>query len=475
MPKTPYRTAPVPSTEMPGGVPYIVGNEAAERFSYYGMKGILVVYMTQYLLAPDGSLELMGKEEANAWYHTFSSANYFFPILGAIVSDAFLGKYRTIIILSLVYCLGHLALFLDETRLGLAVGLALIAVGSGGIKPCVSAHVGDQFGRSNEHLLDKVFGWFYLSINLGAGLSTIVTPLLLDDARFGPQWAFGLPGVLMLIATVVFWAGRHKFVHVPPAGLGFVREAFSGEGLRAAGKLGVLYLFVAMFWALYDQTGSAWVNQAKEMDRHVRIVPETLMSDAALDDSASQGWLFREYEILPSQVQTINPILILIFVPLSYYVLFPAAERFMRVTAMRKIVAGFFLTVGAFSFSAVIESWIAAGAKPHIAWQGLAYVILTAAEVLVYQTCLEFSYTQAPRKMKSFIMALFLLSVSLGNGLTAVVNVLIQNADGTSKLPGASYYWFFAGLMLVTALVFCLYARGYREERYLQDEASAAA
>jgi POT family proton-dependent oligopeptide transporter len=433
---------------MPGGVPYIVGNEAAERFSYYGMKGILVVFMTEQLRAWDGSLAPMGEEQAKAWYHAFNSANYFFPILGALVSDAFLGKYRTIILLSIVYCLGHLALFADETRLGLAVGLTLIALGSGGIKPCVSAHVGDQFGKTNEHLLDKVFGWFYLSINLGAGISTVVTPLLLEWS--GPRIAFGVPGVLMLLSTLVFWAGRHKFVHVPPAGWRFVRETYSGEGLRAAGKLGVLNLFVAVFWALYDQTGSAWITQAKDMDRHVF-----------------------GYEVLPSQVQTINPILILILVPLSQYVLFPALERFVRVTAMRKIATGFFLIAGAFALSAAIETWIAAGGRPHIAWQGLAYCILTASEILVYQTCLEFSYTQAPNTMKSFIMALFLLSVSLGNALTALVNVLIQNPDGTSKLPGPSYYWFFAGMMLVSSLAFLAYARGYREQTYLQDEAPA--
>ena len=118
------------------------------------------------------------------------SAVYFTPLLGAIVADAFFGKYKTIVSLSVVYCLGHLALALDETRLGLAVGLTLIAIGAGGIKPCVSAHVGDQFGKSNGHLLTKIFGWFYFSINLGAFASQIMTPILLD--RFGPH-IFGVP------------------------------------------------------------------------------------------------------------------------------------------------------------------------------------------------------------------------------------------------------------------------------------------
>ena len=113
----------------------------------------------------------------------------------------------------MIYCLGHLALALDDTRVGLSIGLTLIAIGSGGIKPCVSAHVGDQFGTANQHLLAKVFMWFYFSINLGAFLSTIATPWLL--ANYGPHLAFGVPGILMALATLFFWMGRKVFIHIP--------------------------------------------------------------------------------------------------------------------------------------------------------------------------------------------------------------------------------------------------------------------
>ena len=145
---------------MPPGIPYIVGNEAAERFSFYGMRAILVVFMTQYLRDSSGSLATMSDAEASTWYHLFLSSNYFFPVFGAILADAFLGKYRTIFWLSILYCFGHLALALDDTRLGLGLGLTLIALGAGGIKPCVSANVGDQFGQTNQHLLSRAFGWF---------------------------------------------------------------------------------------------------------------------------------------------------------------------------------------------------------------------------------------------------------------------------------------------------------------------------
>ena len=110
------------------------------------------------------------------------------------------------------------------------------------------------------------FGWFYISINVGAALSTLATPLLLE--WYGPHWAFGVPGVLMAVATLVFWMGRKVFVHIPARGNEFVKEVFSPEGYMAVGKLFIIFLFVAVFWALFDQTGSSWVLQAEDLDRN---------------------------------------------------------------------------------------------------------------------------------------------------------------------------------------------------------------
>lgn len=440
-----YRTQPGASSKMPKGIPYIIGNEAAERFSFYGMRAILVVFMTQYLMNSEGTLAVMNEDEAKGWFHLFVSAVYLTPILGALLSDIFLGKYRTIILLSLVYCAGHFALALDDTRMGLLIGLGLIALGSGGIKPCVSAHVGDQFGTANNHLLSRTFGWFYFSINLGAFISMLATPWLLE--HHGPGWAFGIPGLLMLIATIVFWSGRHKFVHVPPGGKAFVREAFSGEGLRALGKLSIIYLFVAVFWALFDQTGSSWVLQAQQMDRVIFGI-----------------------ELLPSQLQAANPLLVMLLIPLFAFVIYPLLERVMTLTPLRKIAIGLFLAALAFAIPSWAQGQIDTGLTPHISWQLLAYIVLTSAEVMVSITCLEFSYTQAPRKMKSFIMAFFMISISIGNLFTSAVNFFIQNPDGSSKLAGADYFWFFTILMFVTALLFLLVVRFYKERSYIQQE-----
>ena len=145
-----------------------------------------------------------------------SARPIFFPLFGGYISDRFLGKYRTILYLSIVYCLGHLVLALFETKFGLFTGLTLVAIGSGGIKPCVSAHVGDQFDHSNESLIPRAFELFYFAINFGSFFATLLIPVLLS--HYGPSIAFGTPGVLMAIATFVFWLGRHRYVHVPPTG-----------------------------------------------------------------------------------------------------------------------------------------------------------------------------------------------------------------------------------------------------------------
>ena len=441
-----YRSSPEVSDRMPSAIPFLVVNEAAERFSYYGMRTILVVFMTQYLVNVDGAADVMTEPEARAYYHLFASAVYFFPVVGALIADVWLGKYRTILSLSLVYCLGHAALAVDQTRIGLAVGLTLIAVGSGGIKPCVSANLGDQFCSTNGHLLSKAFYWFYFAINLGAGISTLLTPWLLHHV--GPHLAFGVPGLLMLLATWVFWLGRRQYAHVPARGRTFFQTLLAPESLWSLWRLTPVYLFVAFFWALYDQTGSAWVLQATHMDLQ---------------------WMGMEW--LPSQIQFVNPFLIMLLIPLFSFGVYPCIDRVFPLTPLRKIGIGFFVTVVAFVISAVIEVQIAAGLRPNVVWQLVAYLVITAAEVMVSITCLEFSYTQAPKGLKSVVMAIFLLSVSLGNAFTALVNYFIENDDGSVRLVGAEYYWFFAGVMLGASMLFIAVAKRYDGKTYLEGEA----
>lgn len=416
---TPYRSTPEDTAGMPKGIKYIIGNEAAERFSFYGMRTILVVFMTKYLhlmvTGEEGSR--MSDAQANENYHWFIAATYLFPVIGSLLADVVFGKYRTILWLSIVYCLGHGALALmggpgTTPENWMWIGLVLIAVGSGGIKPCVSAHVGDQFGTSNSHLMTKVFQWFYFSINFGSVASTALTPLLLK--WYGPHVAFGVPGLLMAIATLMFWMGRNVFIHVPAGGTKFLEETISTEGIFALLKLCTIYAFVAVFWGLFDQTGSSWVIQAENMDRN-----------------------FLGVEWLQSQIQVVNPLLVLALIPLFQLVVYPAVDKVFKLTSIRKISIGFFLTAASFAVVAAAQDLIDSGSTPSIAWQLWAYLLLTAGEVMISITGLEFSYTQAPKTMKSVVMAVWLASVSLGNIFTGFVNNQIQ-VDGVKQISAVA-------------------------------------
>jgi POT family proton-dependent oligopeptide transporter len=333
---------------------------------------------------------------------------YVTPLLGAWIADVFCGKYNTIVKLSLVYCLGHLALAFmgvgGMVQFWLLSGLGLIAIGAGGIKPCVSSHVGDQFGKNNQHLLTKIFNIFYLSINFGSVIASLCIPLILK--WYGPHWAFGIPGVLMSLATFTFWMGRNKFIHVPPHGKAFYDELKSREGLTAIGKLIPLFLFVAIFWCLFDQTASTLVFQAEKMNLHL-FGPDS-------------------FALLPSQIQAANPFLILILIPIFTWGIYPVVGKVVKLTPLRKIGFGLFLMVIAFGVLAFTQEAIDRGETPSVWWQLLSYVILTTGEVLVSIVCLEFAYTQAPRKMKSFVMSLYLLSVFAGNLITGVINLYIE-------------------------------------------------
>ena len=243
----------------------------------------------------------------------------------------------------------------------LAIGLILIAVGAGGIKPCVSANVGDQFGESNQHLLSRVFGWFYFSINLGSSFSIWMCPILLRNPNYGPKYAFGLPGVLMFIATLIFWLGRKKMVHIPPGGLGFLRDLKSKEGRSVLARVWTIYVFTMIFWALWDQSsGGEWTIQCQKLDLN-----------------------FLGLKFLPEQVQVVNGILILAMIPLFNYWLYPAISRFFPLTPLRKIGIGLFLTALSFVVIWWIQIQIDHGGRPNVGWQLIAYVILSAGEVMV--------------------------------------------------------------------------------------------
>ena len=447
--------------KFPPQIKYIVGNEACERYSYYGMRSILTVFMIQVLL--------MQEAEATSTYHLFAGACYLFPVLGAFISDRIWGKYKTILYLSLVYCLGHLVLSIWETKMGLYWGLGLIALGSGGIKPCVSAHVGDQFKANQQHLLKKVYELFYFMINFGSFFSTLVTPWTLK--HYGASVAFGIPGVLMFIATFIFWMGRNEFVHVPPTkgdGNGFINvvlTAFSSQGKRKAGEsfldaaatkhgkdnveaskavldIAKLFAAISVFWALFDQHGSSWVIQAMNMDLN-----------------------FMGMEFEASQIAAWNPIMVMGLIPLFSMGIYPMLDKLgLKTTPIRRMTWGMFVAAASFAMIGGLQMIMdGSETKLNVMWQFFPYLVITIAEVMISITGLEFAYTQAPRAMKSTIMSIWLLTVFFGNLITAYVSQV-----NVFPVASTGYFMFFAALMAVFAGIFWFMGTRYKVKNYME-------
>jgi len=505
---------------MPRQIPYIIANEGCERFSFYGMRNILTPFLITTLLMflPED----MRTGEAKHVFHTFVIGVYFFPLLGGWLADRYFGKYNTVFWLSLVYCMGHacLAIFEDNVN-GFYFGLFLIALGSGGIKPLVASFVGDQFDQTNKDKAKIVFDAFYWIINFGSFFASLLMPLLLRD--YGPAWAFGVPGILMFIATMVFWSGKKKYVHVPPAppnphsfmrvaksallaqapgqgrpGLnlaivgaiaavvslamsvqwGFVigactalvlLMAFGGigasmqldrarglhpqeavDGVRAVLRILIVFALVTPFWSLFDQKASTWIVQANAMTTQVSLF----------------GWNF---DVIPAQMQALNPLLVMLLIPFNNIALFPLLRKIgIEPTPLRRMTAGIVLSAAAWIVVGNLQVALDQGDAVSIAWQIAPYALLTLGEVLVSATGLEFAYSQAPASMKGVIMALWYLAVTVGNLWVLIVNASVKNASVEAYIEGtgvgvmAFQMYFFAAFALLSALVFGWYATRYR-------------
>jgi len=368
---------------------FIVINEFCERFSYYGMRAVLVLYFTIFLKWDD--------DTATSIYHVFVALCYLTPILGAIVADSWLGKFKTIIYLSIVYAAGQGVLAVsaihditDTDRDGTPdnmtfhvalsmVGLLLIALGTGGIKPCVAAFGGDQFEDHQEKQRGTFFSIFYLSINAGSLLSTIITPFLrglecgIHTQQSCYPLAFGVPAILMVVALLVFIFGSGMYIKQAPKGnimlevckciwfavknryrhrsssypkrehwMDWADEKYDKlliAQVKMVLKVLFLYIPLPMFWALFDQQGSRWTLQATTMDGD-----------------------FGFMTIQPDQMQTVNPILILALVPIVDSGVYPLiAKCKLNFTPLKRMTVGMMLAAVAFIIAAVVQLQIDEG------------------------------------------------------------------------------------------------------------------
>ncbi|XP_071148512.1 solute carrier family 15 member 1-like isoform X3 [Mytilus edulis] len=356
------------SKESNGGYPksvfFILGTEFCKRFSYYGMRAILILYLTKWLK--------FDADNATGVYHGFVFLCYFSPLFGAIIADGYLGRYRTILYLSIIYGIGNVIMSATAVPppewIGPMIALILIGIGTGGIKPCVAAFGADQFRPEQEKQRETFFSVFYFMINLGSMFSIILTPILRADvhcyeAECYPL-AFGIPAILMISSAVIFIAGGRLYKKIPPTGnligrvfkcifygikgkishpdkrphwldhsVGLFEADFVEEVKRLL-KVLIICVPLPLYWALGDQQGSRWTLQAEQLD-------------------GSMGPLGR---IKPDQLQALNPILILGLIPLFEKLIYPCLDKCkVPNRPLQRMVAGMFLSVIAFVMAGFVQ------------------------------------------------------------------------------------------------------------------------
>ena len=221
----------------------------------------------------------------------------------------------------------------------------------------------------------------------------------------------------------------------------------AAEGPLAVFRIVSVFFLVSVFWMLFDQHATTWVEQAKQMDRMM--------------DFGVWSW-----SPLPSQVSAVNPIMVMILIPLLTFGLFPALERWgLKITPLRKMSVGMMIAGTAFIAVALIQAKIEDVGEGHVSiwWQMIPYALMTTSEVLVSITGLEFAYTQAPKRMKSIVMSFWLLCVSFGNYLVAKLSHAFEG------WPLSKGFWIFAGLMFAAGALFSIRALFYTYKEYPQE------
>ncbi|ODQ63433.1 PTR2-domain-containing protein [Nadsonia fulvescens var. elongata DSM 6958] len=492
------------SDKLPSAAWLVAVVELCERFTYYGVSGPFQNYM-QYDYSASGQRGGvgLGQQGATALSYFFQFWCYVTPILGAIMADTWWGKYKTICVFSGIYVVGIFILFMTSLPFaiengaalgGLVTAMIVIGLGTGGIKSNVSPLIADQYTNTKKYIktlksgervivdptatIQTLFMVFYFCINVGS-LSSIATTELEKNVDF---WAsFLLPfcfffvGIISLILGSKFYVKKPAMGSVIPQSIkvlviaaknGFSLESakpsvraengsspviwsdlFVDEVKRALYACSV-FAFFPIYWVVYGQMLNNFVSQAGQMATHG--IPNDLM-------------------------QNIDPIAIIIFIPICEKILYPALRRFgIKFKPVTRIFWGFIFAALAMAYAAIVQHLIysagpcfdAPNACPasmggkisnqvHVAVQTPAYFFIAMSEIFASITGLEYAYTKAPSSMKSFIMSLFLLTSAFGSA----IGIALSPASVDPKLV-----WMYTGLAvatLIAGILFWFIFRGY--------------
>jgi POT family proton-dependent oligopeptide transporter len=411
---------PLARVKQPPGLFLLFGVEMWERFSYYGMRALLVLYLVD---AQRGGMgwDRVAAQKLYGWYGFLA---YLMPVFGGLLADRVIGTHRSMVIGGIIIACGHFCLAIHATPT-FFLGLGLIILGTGFFKSNVSTMVGQLYAKDDPRR-DGGFTIFYMGVNLGALLGPLACGALAESPRFGWHWGFGAAGVGMVLGIVLYL--RLKSRYLPGIGLAPNREMaaaargtpdvkLTAEERRRILALFVIFFFVIFFWMAFEQAGSSMnLFAAERTDRTV------------LGFHFPAAWF-----------QSVNPAIILAFAPIFASIWIGLARRGREPSTPAKMVGGMALLGGGFVFMVLGAARSDAGGLVSPSWLLGAYTLHTFGELCLSPIGLSMVSRLAPLKYASLFMGLWFVATSISEFLAGHL------AAATDKIARGEVFHLFGG------------------------------
>lgn len=425
----------------PAGLYVLFATEMWERFSYYGMRALLVLYMTNYLLSdPSRAAEVMGypalesflvsvfgkmnvQQMGSQIYGLYTGFVYFTPFFGGILADQVLGQYRTVYLGGILMAIGH---FLMASEKMFLLALLFLILGNGCFKPNISTQVGNLYAPGDSRR-DGAFTIFYMGINLGAFFSPLICGTL--GQKVGWHYGFGAAGVGMLLGLVFYWLGSGL---VPQDTLAEASKKESrkltSEEWMAVFVLIFLCALNIMFWAVYEQQGNTL----------------QLWADERTD------WRFLGMEIPSSWFQSFNPFMIFIFAPVLNMFWAWQAKRGKEPSSVAKMGIGCLLCGGAYILMILAAQTVPEATKGSVMWLVGTVFVFTMGELYLSPIGLSLVTKVSPKPIVSMMMGVWFLSSFVGNYMTGYLGTFY------SIMAKEKFFMMLFGLGVGTGIIFFL-------------------
>ncbi len=423
----------------PSGLYVLFFTEMWERFSYYGMRALLVLYMTQYLLLdPERAAAVFGYTALESWlisnfgeqtiqgisshiYGLYTGFVYFTPFFGGIIADKILGQYRTVYLGGILMAIGHFLMASEQLFL---LALVFIILGNGAFKPNISTQVGNLY-KQGDSRRDAAFTIFYMGINLGAFFSPLVCGTL--GQTVGWHWGFGAAGVGMILGLVVYYLGSDLVPKdVMKKDDKKEKRPLTSQEWKAVWALALLCFLNITFWAIFEQQGNVLQIWAEERT----------------------NWDFFGINIPSTWYQSFNPAFIFIFAPLVTKLWAWQNRRGREPSSVEKMGIGCFLCGAAYIVMITAAKVVPGGEKGSVMWLTMTTWIFTMGELYLSPIGLSLVTKVSPPPIVSMMMGVWFLSSFFGNYLTGFIGSFY------SKMSHDSFFTMLTVMGVVTGLIF---------------------